>query len=128
MLQAIAEAEEVPAAEYVVERWRGVGLDLAKAHERRLFLRSDTETRFIRLRPAHQLLGWTVATAVVGWTIISTAILLMDSIGSGNFRAQAQRDQMIYEARLNALSSACVTNPGAPARKYRYSIIFCTRI
>ena len=46
-----------------------------------------------------------MATALVGWTIISTAILLMDSIGSGNFRAQAQRDQMIYEARLNALSS-----------------------
>ena len=45
-----------------------------------------------------------MATALVGWTIISTAILLMDSIGSGNFRAQAQRDQMIYEARLNALS------------------------
>ena len=28
----------------------------------------------------------------------------MDSIGAGNFRAQAQRDQMIYEDRLNALS------------------------
>ena len=73
--------------------------------EKRLFIRSDTETRFIRLRPAHQLLGWTVATGVVGWTIISTAILLMDSIGAGNFRAQAQRDQLIYEARLNALST-----------------------
>ena len=42
---------------------------------------------------------------MVGWTIIATAILLMDSIGAGNFRAQAQRDQMIYEQRLNALSS-----------------------
>lgn len=63
------------------------------------------ETRFIRLRPSHQLLGWTAATAVVGWTIISSAILMMDSIGAGNFRAQAQRDQMIYEARLNALSA-----------------------
>jgi murein DD-endopeptidase MepM/ murein hydrolase activator NlpD len=77
----------------------------ARFPEKRLFLRSDTETRFIRLRPSHQLIGWTAATAIVGWTIISTAILLMDSIGSGNFRAQAQRDQMIYEARLNALSS-----------------------
>ena len=38
-------------------------------------------------------------------TIIATAILLMDSIGSGNFRAQAQRDQLIYEDRLNALST-----------------------
>ncbi|SEM48256.1 Murein DD-endopeptidase MepM and murein hydrolase activator NlpD, contain LysM domain [Loktanella fryxellensis] len=73
--------------------------------EKRLFIRSDMETRFIRLRPSHQLLGWTAATAVVGWTIISSAILMMDSIGAGNFRAQAQRDQMIYEARLNALSA-----------------------
>ena len=29
----------------------------------------------------------------------------MDSIGAGNFRAQAQRDQLTYEQRLNALSS-----------------------
>ena len=72
--------------------------------EKRLFLRSETETRFIRLKPETQLLAWTGSTLVVGWTIIATAILLMDSIGAGNFRAQAQRDQMIYEQRLNALS------------------------
>lgn len=72
--------------------------------ERRLFLRSDTETRFIRLRSETQLVAWAGAVTLVGWTIISTAILLMDSIGAGNFRAQAQRDQMIYEQRLNALS------------------------
>lgn len=73
--------------------------------EKRLFLRSETETRFIRLTPETQAIGWIGSTAVVAWTIISTAILLMDSIGSGNFRAQAQRDQMIYEQRLNALST-----------------------
>ncbi len=72
--------------------------------ERRLFLRSDTETRFIRLHPGTQLVAWAGVTLVIGWTITATAILLMDSIGSGNFRAQAQRDQMIYEDRLNALS------------------------
>jgi len=73
--------------------------------EKRLFLRSDTETRFIRLKPETQLLVWTGGGLFVGWTIIATAILLMDSIGSGNFRAQAQRDQLIYEDRLNALST-----------------------
>ncbi len=72
--------------------------------ERRLFLRSDTETRFIRLTSETQLVAWTGATAVVAWTIIATAVLLMDSIGSGNFRAQAERDQQIYENRLNVLS------------------------
>lgn len=72
--------------------------------EKRLFLRSDTETRFIRLGPETQLVAWTGGTLLVAWTIISTAILLMDSIGAGNFRAQAERDQMIYEQRLNTLS------------------------
>ena len=73
--------------------------------ERRLFLRSDTETRFIRLKPETQLIAWSGCIVVVAWTIIATAILLMDSIGAGNFRAQAQRDQLTYEQRLNALST-----------------------
>ena len=73
--------------------------------EKRLFLRSDHETRFIRLKSETQLVAWTGGTLVVAWTIIATAVLLMDSIGSGNFRAQAQRDQMVYEQRLNALST-----------------------
>ena len=73
--------------------------------ERRLFLRSDTETRFIRLKSETQLVAWTGSIIVVAWTIIATAILLMDSIGAGNFRAQAQRDQYTYEQRLNAISA-----------------------
>ncbi len=73
--------------------------------EKRLFLRSETETRFIRLKPETQLVAWTGCIVVVAWTIVATAILLMDSIGAGNFRAQAQRDQLTYEQRLNALST-----------------------
>ncbi|MGR3501477.1 DUF5930 domain-containing protein [Pseudaestuariivita sp.] len=72
--------------------------------ERRLFLRSDSDTRFIRLRPSTQLLAFSGATVVVAWAIIASAILLMDSIGSGNFREQAKRDQQTYLNRLNALS------------------------
>ncbi len=73
--------------------------------EKRLFLRSDTETRFIRLKPETQLVGLMGSSLLVAWTIIATAILLMDSIGAGNFRDQAKRDQMVYQERLNALSS-----------------------
>ena len=73
--------------------------------ERRLFLRSEYETRFIRLKPETQLVAILGSALVVGWAIVATAILLMDSIGSGNFRAQAQRDKLIYEDRLNALSA-----------------------
>ena len=73
--------------------------------ERRLFLRSDTDTRFIRLRPATQLIAFSGSAAIVAWSIIATAVLLMDSIGSGNFREQAKRDQHIYQDRLNAMAA-----------------------
>ena len=72
--------------------------------ERRLFLRSDNDTRFIRLKPATQLIAFSGSAAVVAWTIIATAVLLMDSIGSGNFREQAKRDQRIYQSRLNGMA------------------------
>ena len=72
--------------------------------ERRVFLRSDSDTRFIRLRPGVQVIGFLGSSAIVAWAIIATAILLMDSIGSGNFREQAKRDQRTYEARLNFLA------------------------
>lgn len=73
--------------------------------ERRLFLKSDTETRFIRLRPTTQAAAIAGTTLVAGWTIIATAVLLMDSIGSGTAREQAARQQATYEARLNALAA-----------------------
>ncbi|MCT4610865.1 MAG: DUF5930 domain-containing protein [Pelagimonas sp.] len=73
--------------------------------ERRLFLRSDNDTRFIRLKPGTQAVGFFGAVTVLGWTTIATAILLMDSIGAGNFREQARREQTTYQQRLNALST-----------------------
>ncbi len=72
--------------------------------EQRLFLKSDTETRFIRLRPLTQALALSMATVFVGWTILATAILLMDSIGAGSSREQTQRQQAEYEQRLNHMS------------------------
>ncbi|MEL6915114.1 MAG: M23 family metallopeptidase [Pseudomonadota bacterium] len=72
--------------------------------EKRLFLRTDVETRFVRLGPGTQLIAWTGSTAIVAWAIVATAILLMDSIGAGNFREQAKREQAIYEDRLNSLT------------------------
>lgn len=73
--------------------------------ERRVFLKSDTDTRFIRLRPITQLVAFTGSALLVAWAIVATAIILMDSIGSGNFRAQAKRDQSTYQARLSDLSA-----------------------
>jgi murein DD-endopeptidase MepM/ murein hydrolase activator NlpD len=72
--------------------------------EQRLFLRSDTETRFVRLSSGTQFLAISGSAILVGWSIIATAILLMDTIGAGNVRDQAIREQATYEKRLNALS------------------------
>jgi len=73
--------------------------------ERRVFLKSDTDTRFIRVSPMMQLVAFTGSSVLVAWAIVATAIILMDSIGSGNFREQAKRDQRTYRSRLNEISS-----------------------
>jgi murein DD-endopeptidase MepM/ murein hydrolase activator NlpD len=73
--------------------------------EQRLFLKSDTETRFIRLRPATQAIALTGGTFLLAWTLVATAVMLMDSIGAGSGREQALMQQGLYEQRLNALST-----------------------
>nr|WP_263618906.1 M23 family metallopeptidase [Ruegeria profundi] len=73
--------------------------------ERRVFLKSDNDTRFIRLSSETQVAAVAGVSVIIGWTAVATAILLMDSIGSGNFREQAKRDQATYQERLNVLSA-----------------------
>ena len=73
--------------------------------EQRLFLRSDTETRFIRLSPETQLVGIAGSAVLVGWAIVASAILLMQSLGAGDLRSQALREQASYEQRLNDLAA-----------------------
>jgi len=73
--------------------------------ERRIFIRSDDETRYIRLRPATQLIAWTGSFVVLSWTIIASAVLLMDNIGSGSIRDLAEREQALYETRLSEIAA-----------------------
>lgn len=90
--------------------------------EQRLFLRSEDGTRFIRLTPITQMVGWTASAAFIAWSIIATAVLLMDSIGSGNLRDQAQRDKQLYEQRLQTLSEERDTRASeAAAAQIRFS-------
>lgn len=72
--------------------------------EQRLFLKSDTDTRFIRLRPGTQALALVGGTLALAWTIVATALIMMDSIGAGSAREQSVRQQAMYEQRLNTLS------------------------
>lgn len=73
--------------------------------EQRLFLKSDTSTRFVRLRPAQQAIALGGVALVFGWSIIATSILVIDGISSGNAQGQVQRAQMAFEQRLDALSA-----------------------
>jgi murein DD-endopeptidase MepM/ murein hydrolase activator NlpD len=72
--------------------------------EQRLFLKSDTGTRFIRLKPGTLAVALIGSATLVCWTILATAMLFIHSIGAGNARDQAQREKAVYEARLDALS------------------------
>jgi len=73
--------------------------------ERRLFIRSDSGTRLIRLRPLTQVAAIGGFAVFLSWTVVVTAILMIDSIGSGTLREQAKREQQFYEARLNMVSA-----------------------
>ncbi len=73
--------------------------------EQRLFLKSDTSTRFIRLRPMTQAVGAAVGVLAFGWLIVASAVLMMDAISSGSSRTQIQRQTALYEERLTALSA-----------------------
>ncbi len=91
--------------------------------EQRLFLRSEEGTRYITLSPLTQLAGWTGSAAFVAWAIIATAVLLMDSIGTGNVRDQALRDQQLYEARLHTLAKERDTRAAeAAAAQNRFAL------
>jgi murein DD-endopeptidase MepM/ murein hydrolase activator NlpD len=73
--------------------------------EQRLFLKSDTETRFIRLRPATQVIALVGGALGLAWTIVATALIMMDSIGAGSAREQSARQQAMFEERLSVLSA-----------------------
>jgi murein DD-endopeptidase MepM/ murein hydrolase activator NlpD len=72
--------------------------------EQRLFLKSDSGMRFVRLRSGTQAMMIAGGALFVGWTVIVTSIFLIDTISAGSARDQAARAQMSYQTRLNALS------------------------
>ncbi|NJM82439.1 MAG: peptidoglycan DD-metalloendopeptidase family protein [Tabrizicola sp.] len=72
--------------------------------EQRLYLKSDTETRFIRLKSGTQAVALIGGTLALAWTIVATAIIMMDTISAGSAREQSARQQAVFESRLSALS------------------------
>ncbi|MDQ2065387.1 DUF5930 domain-containing protein [Xinfangfangia sp. CPCC 101601] len=73
--------------------------------EQRLFLKSDHGTRFVRLRPSTQAVALVVGALGLAWTIVATAIIMMETIGAGSARDQTQRQRMLFEERLSFISA-----------------------
>lgn len=69
-----------------------------------MFLKSDSGTRFIRLGPWTQAFILAGGAAVVAWTIIVSAVLLIDSIGSGSAAERTRLSFLEFETRLDTLS------------------------
>lgn len=72
--------------------------------EQRLYLRNDTATRFLRIRPSAQAAVLLSGAVLVGWTAIATAILVIDGMGADGLRDQARRQQEHYRVRLNDMA------------------------
>lgn len=73
--------------------------------EQRLFLRTDSTTRFVRLRPLTQFIAVGGVVTVLGWSIVASSILVIDSISSGSSREQVMMAQSAFEERLDQLSA-----------------------
>lgn len=72
--------------------------------EKRLFLKSDSGTRFIRLKPGTQLAILLGMGALVSWSVVATSVVFINAISAGTTREQSMRESLAYHDRLNALS------------------------
>lgn len=73
--------------------------------ERHIFIKSDAGTRFVRLKPRHTMLALLAGTALVGWSLAASSVLVLDLVQGESARHQALHDQAIYEERLSELGA-----------------------
>ncbi len=73
--------------------------------ERRLFLRSETSTSYLRLRPLTQAMALGFGVAFVVWSLVATATLAIQAVGSGDLQAASLREQSYFQERLTDLSA-----------------------
>jgi len=73
--------------------------------EQRIFLRSDTQTRFLRLRPLPQALGAAGLVLFMGWSVIASSIVLIQGATGAEQADATRREQVYFETRLNELAA-----------------------
>ncbi len=73
--------------------------------EKRLFLRSDFGTRFVRLRPVAQAGILVGAGAFFLWTLVATSIIAFNALGAQSAREQVARERQHFETRLAEMAA-----------------------
>ena len=73
--------------------------------EKRLFLRSETSTRFVRLRPVSQGVILTGTVGYMTWSLVATSMLFFSMFGANDLRESALREQTYFETRLNEIAA-----------------------
>ena len=71
--------------------------------ERWLFIQSGQNIRFMRLTPANQFVIWSGGALIACWGIAVTAVVLLNGMGPGSLRDQAQGEQAIHDDLLSAV-------------------------
>ncbi|KFE34998.1 M23 family metallopeptidase [Thioclava atlantica] len=72
--------------------------------EQRLFMKSDSATRFVRLRPLTQASVLAIGAGLFLWSTVASAMLFIDGISSGSAVQNEQVAKLAFERRLDALS------------------------
>lgn len=73
--------------------------------EQRIYIRTDTSTKFLTLKSNSQLFIGIVATISFSWLLIATAIIGYEMLESRSLGQQAKDQKKAYETRINKLSA-----------------------
>jgi len=68
--------------------------------EKRIFLKSDDGTRFVRVGPRQQLLAGVAVGALAIWSAVSTAFLVTHLVSGAGVHEQLLTEKTLYEERL----------------------------
>jgi len=74
--------------------------------EKRLFIKSEAGTRFVRIGPRQHLLAGTALFVLVGWSVVATSVLVIDMVKGAGAREQALAERTLYEQRLGEMAAA----------------------
>ncbi len=73
--------------------------------EKRIFVKSDSGTRFFRIGPRQHLLAGAGALALVAWSVTATSFLVIDLVQGAGPQDVVRADRMFYEERLQTLAA-----------------------